>query len=60
LFAIDAHKNWKVFQLDVKLAFLNGVLHGEIYVEQPAMFVIQEKEENVYFLEHGIAKLMII
>jgi hypothetical protein len=39
---------------------LNGVLHGEIYVEQPAMFVIQEKEENVYLLEHGIAKLMII
>jgi hypothetical protein len=60
LFAIDAHKNWKVFQLDVKLAFLNGVLHEEIYVEQPAVFVIQEKEENVYLLEPGIAKLMII
>lgn len=32
LFAIDAHNNWKVFQLDVKSAFLNCVLQKEIYI----------------------------
>lgn len=31
---------WKVYQLDVKLVFLNGVLEGEIYVEQLDAFLI--------------------
>lgn len=26
LLAIAAHKRWKVYQLDVKLTFLNGML----------------------------------
>ena len=33
LLAIATQKGWKVFQLDVKFAFLNDKLHEEIYVE---------------------------
>ena len=33
LLTIVAQKNWKVYQLDVKSAFLNGFLQEEIYVE---------------------------
>jgi len=54
LLAISAHKGWKVFQLDVKSAFLNGVLQEEIYVEQPDGFVIQGAEDKVYLLQKAL------
>ena len=54
LFAVAAHRNWKVFQLDVKSAFLNGILQEEIYVEQPAGFVTQGKEDKVYLLKKAL------
>jgi hypothetical protein len=54
LFPVAAHRNWKVFQLDVKSAFLNGILQEEIYVEQPAGFVTQEKEDKVYLLKKAL------
>ncbi|KAG8489064.1 hypothetical protein CXB51_017032 [Gossypium anomalum] len=38
LFALAAQKHWKVHQLDVKSAFLNGFLREEIFIEQPEGF----------------------
>jgi hypothetical protein len=35
LISLAAHHSWKIYQLDVKSAFLNGVLEEEVYVEQP-------------------------
>ena len=35
LLAIACHVDFKLFQMDVKSAFLNGILHEEAYVEQP-------------------------
>ena len=57
LFVVPAHRNWKVFQLDVKSAFLNGILKEEIYVEQPTGFVIQGKEDKVYLLKKALCRL---
>mgnify|MGYP001791670327 CR=1 FL=1 len=42
LIALAAQKKWKIYQLDVKSAFLNGELKDEIYVEQPEGFLQEE------------------
>jgi len=36
---------------------LNGILQEEIYVEHPAGFVIQGKEDNVYLLKKALYEL---
>lgn len=41
LLATTMQKRWKMFQLDVKSAFLNGVLQEEIYMKKSDGFVIQ-------------------
>ncbi|KAM1503465.1 hypothetical protein ACFX15_027859 [Malus domestica] len=54
LIALAAQKEWQLFQLDVKSAFLNGVLKEEVYVDQPQGFVIQGKEDKVYKLSKAL------
>jgi hypothetical protein len=38
LLVFDAHHDFKLYQMDVKSAFLNGPLSEEVYVEQPLGF----------------------
>jgi hypothetical protein len=40
--------------MDVKSAFLNGTLEEEVYVEQPAGYVIKGKEDKVYGLKKAL------
>ena len=37
--AFAAHSNFKVYQMDVKSAFLNGELEEEVYVQHPHGFI---------------------
>ncbi|GJU50624.1 retrovirus-related pol polyprotein from transposon TNT 1-94 [Tanacetum coccineum] len=46
-----AHKNMVVYQMDVKTAFLNGVLREEVHVSQPDGFVDQDHPNYVYRLK---------
>ncbi|KAJ9544518.1 hypothetical protein OSB04_024225 [Centaurea solstitialis] len=52
--AYAAHKNMTVYQMDVKCAFLNGVLQEEVYVEQPEGFVDPRFPEHVYVLDKAL------
>nr|GEU53977.1 retrovirus-related Pol polyprotein from transposon TNT 1-94 [Tanacetum cinerariifolium] len=52
--AYVAHKKIKVFQMDVKTAFLNGILKEEVYVSQPEGFVDQENPTHVFRLKKAM------
>ena len=48
--AFAAHSDFKVYQMDVKSAFLNGELAEEVYVAQPPGFESEEFPDFVYRL----------
>ena len=54
LLAIASHLNFKLYQMDVKNAFLNGMLQEEVYVEQPKGFVDPHRPDNVYKLKRAL------
>jgi hypothetical protein len=54
LLALAALEDWEIHQLDVKSAFLNGVLDEEIYMEQPQGFIIPGQEHKVCRLKKAI------
>nr|GEV33184.1 retrovirus-related Pol polyprotein from transposon TNT 1-94 [Tanacetum cinerariifolium] len=47
LIANAAHKNMMIFQMDVKMAFLNGKLKEEVHISQPKGFVDQDNPSHV-------------
>ena len=59
--AFAAHSNFKVYQMDMKSAFLNGELEEEVYVEQPQGLKTQNSLTlNTFFskLLYGLKKAL--
>ncbi|GKD01520.1 retrovirus-related pol polyprotein from transposon TNT 1-94 [Tanacetum coccineum] len=54
LVAYATHKNFTIFQMDVKTTFLNGPLKEEVYVSQPDGFVDPDFPNHVYRLKKAI------
>ena len=54
LLAIASHLNFKLYQMDVKSAFLNGMLQEEVYVEQLKGFVDPHRPDDVYKLKRAL------
>nr|GEV24175.1 hypothetical protein [Tanacetum cinerariifolium] len=52
--AYATHKFFPIYQMDVKMAFLNGPLKEEIYVAQPDGFVDPDHPEKVYRLRKAL------
>ncbi|GJV23551.1 retrovirus-related pol polyprotein from transposon TNT 1-94 [Tanacetum coccineum] len=53
-FANVSTKNMTIYQMDVKMAFLNGELRKMVYVSQPEGFVDSDKPNHVYRLKKAL------
>ncbi|CAM8925539.1 unnamed protein product [Rhodiola kirilowii] len=54
LIAYSAYHGFKLQQMDVKTAFLNGVLKEEVYVAQTPGFEDTAHSDHVYILEKAL------
>nr|GEX49238.1 copia protein [Tanacetum cinerariifolium] len=45
--AYAAHKDFTVFQMDVKISFLNGILKEEVYIGQPPDLMVKRFEMSM-------------
>jgi hypothetical protein len=54
LFVFAASKGFKLYQMDVKSAFLNGVIQEEVYVRQPPCFESPKYSYRVYKLSKAL------
>lgn len=54
---LAAKNDWKIHHLDIKSAFLNGVIQEEVYVTQPKGYVKEGAEHKVYKLLKALYSL---
>jgi Reverse transcriptase (RNA-dependent DNA polymerase) len=54
ILALVASLNLELYHLDVKTTFLNGELNEEIYMDQPAGFVVEGEAHKVCRLRRSI------
>jgi hypothetical protein len=47
IIALAAKMKWKLHQMDVKTAFLNGIIEEEVYIEQPQGFEVEDRKSHV-------------
>ena len=47
ILALLAQMGWHIHQMDVKTAFLNGIIEEEVYIEHPEGFEIFSSESHV-------------
>ena len=54
---LGVEMKWKIHRMDVKTAFLNGVVEEEAYVEQPLGFETHDRESHVCGLKKSMYSL---
>jgi hypothetical protein len=57
LLAFATSKGFKLYQIDVKNAFLNGVIQVEVYVRQPQSFEKPKFPDGVYKILKALYRL---
>jgi hypothetical protein len=54
IIAFAVKMKWKLHQMDVKTAFLNGVIEGEVYIEKPQGFEVETRKSHVCRLKKSL------
>ena len=54
LLAYVAHKGFKLYQMDVKSTFLNGLINEEVFVKQPLDFEDKKNRNPVLKLSKAL------
>jgi len=49
--------DWNLHQMNVKTAFLNGVIENEVYIQQPEGFVVHGKKSHACKLKKALYRL---
>ena len=47
MLALSAQMGWKIHQMDMKIAFLNGEIDEEVCIEKPEGFETFDRESHV-------------
>jgi hypothetical protein len=54
IIALASKMKWKLYQMDVKTTFLNGVIKEEVYIEQPQGFEVEDRKSHVCKLKKAL------
>jgi hypothetical protein len=54
---ISSFMGWRIHQMDVKIAFLNGIIEEEVYIEKPWGFEVHGRESHVCKLKKSLFKI---
>ena len=54
IISLATEMGWRVHQMDVKTAFLNGVIEEEVYIEQPEGFDVENRATHVCRLQRAL------
>ena len=57
LLALAYQLKFKRYQMDVKIAFLNGLLKEDVYVAQPKGFIDPHFPDHVLYLKKALYRL---
>jgi hypothetical protein len=54
IIALTAKMKWNLHQMEVKTAFLNGVIEEEVYIEKPQWFEVEDRKSHVCKLKKAL------
>jgi hypothetical protein len=54
IMSLVASMGWSLHHMDIKIAFLNGAIEEEVYIEQPQGFEVHSRDTHVFRLKKAL------